>query len=103
MAFFLRGNDHHSRKYRRHLYRSKINLFFSFFGIFFGKKGSDIQCFIADQRKWSGRIHCHWCQDRIYIVLKILIHKLLLLLGKGLVLKDHVKSCFFKGRDQRPV
>ena len=67
-------------------YSGKINLFFSFFSIFFGKKCSDIQRFITDQRKRSGRIHCHWCQDRIYIVFKILIHKFFLLLGKCLVL-----------------
>ena len=103
MTFFFGRDDHYSRKHGRHLHGGKIYLFFSFFGIFSGKKCSDVQCLVTDQRKWSGRIHCHGCQNRIYIILKIPVYKFLLFLRKCLMLKDHMKSCFFKGRNQRPV
>ena len=54
MAFLLRRDDYHSRKYGRNLHCSKINHFFAFFGIFFGKECSNVQCLISDQRKRSG-------------------------------------------------
>ena len=103
MVFFLRWNDHYSRKYRRHLYSGKINLFFSFFGIFFGKKRSDIQRFITDQRKRSGRIHCHWCQDRIYIIFKIAIHEFCLFHCQVFMFCYKMKAHFFQCRKYRTV
>ena len=103
MAFLLRRDDHHSRKYGRDLHCSKINLFFAFFCIFFGKECSNVQCLVPDQRKRSGGVHSHRCEDRIYIILKILIHELFLFLGKCLMFKDHMKSGFLQGRNQRPV
>ena len=103
MAFFLRRDDHHSWKHRRNLHCGKIDLFFAFLRIFFGKKCSDIQCLVSDQRKRPGGIHRHRRKNRIYIVLKILVHELFLLLGKCLMLKNHMKSGLLQGRNQRPV
>ena len=74
-----------------------------FLAVFSADQGTDIQGLVADQRKWSGRIHRHRCQNRIDIFLKISIHKFFLLFAQTLVLGNNFQPPLFQSRDQRAI
>ena len=103
VAFFCGRDLYDPWKYRRHLNGGKFQLFGMFFVIFLGDQCADIQSLIADEWKWSGRIHGHRSQYRIHIVLEIPVNKFLLFLVQILMLCNQVKSHFLKCRKDRTV
>ena len=96
-------NFHDSWQYGRNLNCCKFQFFCMFLVIFLCNKSTDVQCLITDQGEWSGRIHCHRCQHRIYIILKIAVHKLCLFFRQFLMFCHQMKSCFFQHRKYRSV
>ena len=63
-----------------------------FLAVFSADQGTDIQGLVADQRKWSGRIHRHRCQNRIYLILKITVQIFFLLFRQLFMLRNDMQS-----------
>ena len=109
ISILLWRNLHHPWKHRRNLHCSKQKLSCFIFLVEFitllllGDQSADIQCFISDQWKRSGRVHCHRCKYRIYIILKVSVYKCTLCFCKILMGCHQVHSGFLKRRDQRTV
>ena len=103
VSLLHRRDLHDSRKHRRNLNRRKFQFLCMLLIVFLRDQRTNIQCLIADQWKWSGRIHRHRCQNRIYIILKIPVNEFLLFLIQIFMLRDKMESCLFECRKNRTV
>ena len=103
ILFLCRRNHDHTGQHRRYLNGGKHQNLLAFFLILFGNQSSDVQSLISDQRKRSGRIHCHRGKHRIHIILKITVHIRLLLLIQFLMLHHKVKPYLLKSRQKGTV
>ena len=102
-AVFLRRDLDHSRQHGGNLHGGELQDFFSFFPVFLGDKGADIQRLVPDKRERSGRIHGHRRKNRIYVIFKIPVHKFFLFIGKLLMLGNHMEAGFLKSGQERTV
>ena len=103
LTFLYRRDLDDSRKDGRHLNSCKFQFFCMLFIVFLCNQCTDIQCLITDQRKWSGRIHCHRCQYRINVIFKITVYKFCLFIIQIFVFCHQMKADLFQCRKHRTV
>ena len=103
LTVLFRRDLYDSRQHRRYLDCCKFQFFGMLFVTFLGDQRTDIQCLVADQWEWSGRIHCHRCQHRIYVIFKIAIHEFCLFHCQVFMFCYKMKAHFFQCRKYRTV
>ncbi len=97
---FLRRNGHNPRKDTRHLHGGKLQLSIT---VLLGYQGTQIQSLIANQGKRPGRIYRHGCENRVYIVRKVMIYIGGVLFAQILMMTDQVQAVLQKLGQKRSV